>query len=99
MFRDPLAAATTVAEGVAERAAAHDAEASFPEADFRALHEAGLLGLRIHTRFGGGDVDPLTYARVLETVSAASASTGLTLNMHSSATALLGRVGAEDQLE
>jgi len=99
MFRDPLAAAATVAEGVAERAAAHDEDASFPEADFLALHEAGLLGLRIHSRLGGADVDPLTYARVLETVSAASASTGLTLNMHSSATALLGHVGDDGQLE
>lgn len=99
MFRDPLAAVGTVVAGVAERAAAHDTDGSFPEEDFAALHEAGLLGLRIHTRFGGAAVDPLTYARVLETVSAASASTGLTLNMHSSATALLGRVGDEGQLE
>jgi len=99
MFRDPLAAAATVAEGVAERAAAHDADGSFPEADFRALHEAGLLGLRIEARFGGADVDPLTYARVLETLSAAGASTGLALNMHSSATALLGHVGDDGQLE
>jgi alkylation response protein AidB-like acyl-CoA dehydrogenase len=99
MFRDPLAAAASVAEGVAERAAAHDADGSFPEADFRALHEAGLLGLRIEARFGGADVDPLTYARVLETLSAAAASTGLALNMHSSATALLGHVGDDGQLE
>jgi alkylation response protein AidB-like acyl-CoA dehydrogenase len=99
MFRDPLAAAANVAEGIAERAAAHDADGSFPEQDFRDLHTAGLLGLRIEERFGGADVDPLTYARVLETVSAAGASTGLALNMHSSATALLGRVGDDGQLE
>jgi alkylation response protein AidB-like acyl-CoA dehydrogenase len=99
MFRDPVAAAVTLAEGIAERAAAHDAEGTFPAEDFRALHEAGLLGLRIDERHGGAGVDPLTYARVLETVSAAAASTGLALNMHSSATALLGRIGSEDQRE
>jgi alkylation response protein AidB-like acyl-CoA dehydrogenase len=99
MFRDPLAAAGAVAAGIAERAAAHDEDGSFPEADFRALHEAGLLGLRIAERFGGADTDPLTYARVLEAVAAAGASTGLALNMHSSATALLGRLGDEDQCE
>jgi alkylation response protein AidB-like acyl-CoA dehydrogenase len=99
MFRDAIAAAARVAEGIAERAAAHDADGSFPEADFRALHEAGLLGLRIDGRHGGADVDALTYARVLETVSGAAASTGLALNMHSSATALLGRIGDEDQRE
>ena len=99
MFRDPIAAATRLAEGIAERAAAHDADGSFPEEDFRALHEAGLLGLRIDGRHGGADVDALTYARVLETISGAAASTGLALNMHSSATALLGRIGDEDQRE
>jgi alkylation response protein AidB-like acyl-CoA dehydrogenase len=99
MFRDPLAAVGSVAQGIAERAAAHDEDGSFPAEDFRALHEAGLLGLRIPERHGGADADPLTYARVLEAVAAAAASTGLTLNMHSSATALLARLGAEDQLE
>ena len=99
MFRDPVAAAASVAEGIAGRAPAHDADSSFPEEDFAALHEAGLLGLRIDARHGGADVDGHTYARVLETVSAAAASTGLALNMHSSATALLGRIGDEDQRE
>ena len=99
MFRDPLAAVSTVAAGIAERAAAHDEDGSFPDEDFRALHEAGLLGLRIDERYGGAGVDPLTYARVLEAVAAAGASTGLALNMHSSATALLGHVGNEDQRE
>jgi alkylation response protein AidB-like acyl-CoA dehydrogenase len=99
MFRDPVAAAVSLAEGIADRAAAHDADGTFPEEDFRALHEAGLLGLRIDERHGGAGVDALTYARVLETVSAAAASTGLALNMHSSATALLGRIGSEDQCE
>lgn len=99
MFRDPLAAVGAVAERIAERASAHDADGSFPEADFRDLHEAGLLSLRIEERLGGADVDPLTYARVLEAVSAAGASTGLALNMHSSATALLGRVGDGGQRE
>jgi alkylation response protein AidB-like acyl-CoA dehydrogenase len=99
MFRDPVAAAESVAEGIAERAAAHDEDGSFPEEDFRALHAAGLMGLRIDARHGGADVDALTYARVLETVSAASASTALALNMHSSATALIGRIGSEEQRE
>ena len=99
MFRDPLAAVTAVAAGIAERAGGHDADGSFPAEDFRALHEAGLLGLRIDERHGGAGVDPLTYARVLEAVAAAGASTGLALNMHSSATALLGRVGSDDQCE
>lgn len=99
MFRDPVAAAESVVEGIAERAAAHDADGSFPEEDFRALHAAGLMGLRIDARHGGADVDALTYARVLETISAAAASTALALNMHSSATALIGRIGDEDQRE
>ena len=99
MFRDPVAAAESVVEGIAERAAAHDEDGSFPEEDFRALHAAGLMGLRIDARHGGADVDALTYARVLETVSTAAASTALALNMHSSATALVGRIGNEDQRE
>lgn len=99
MFRDPVAAAASLAEGIAERAAAHDEDGSFPEEDFRDLHAAGLLGLRIDARHGGADVDALTYVRVLEIVSAAGASTGLALNMHSSATALLERIGSEDQRE
>lgn len=83
----------------AERAAAHDADGSFPSDDYADLHHAHLLGLRIPRRFGGKEVDHLTYVQVLEQVSAGSAATALTLNMHSSATALIARLGNDDQCE
>ncbi|KAB1067913.1 acyl-CoA dehydrogenase family protein, partial [Methylobacterium planeticum] len=46
--------ARTLAEGFAARAAEHDRSGAFPHANFAALGEAGLLGLTVPSRLGGG---------------------------------------------
>jgi alkylation response protein AidB-like acyl-CoA dehydrogenase len=65
----------------AERAAEHDREATFPHQNFQDLHEAGLLNLTVPRELGGEGLGLETPLRVLETVGAGDASTGLVLAM------------------
>ena len=94
---DHVAQAAQLAPELARRAPEHDRDSTFPAEDYADLHRAGLLGLRIPQADGGAEVDDLTYVRVLEELATGSGATALTLNMHSSATALVARLGSEDQ--
>jgi alkylation response protein AidB-like acyl-CoA dehydrogenase len=73
----------------AERAAIHDKDGSFPEADFDDLRAAGLLGLMAPTRLGGIGASFAEYAEVAMALGAGSGSTALIFNMHASVTGAL----------
>lgn len=91
--------ARELAPRFAARASGHDRDESFPTDDYIDLRQGRLLGLRIPRRYGGEEVDSFTYVRVLEEISAGSAATALTLNMHSSATAVIATLGSDSQCE
>jgi alkylation response protein AidB-like acyl-CoA dehydrogenase len=73
----------------AERAAGHDVDGSFPEADFDDLRAAGLLGLMAPARLGGVGASFAEYAEVAMALGAGNGSTALIFNMHASVTGAL----------
>ncbi|MFC5753057.1 acyl-CoA dehydrogenase family protein [Actinomadura rugatobispora] len=74
-FEDALA-------GIADRAAEHDRDASFPFEAFEALHRAGTLNLTVPAELGGGGADLPEAIRVVRAVGAADPSVALVLAMH-----------------
>ena len=94
--RDPVALARECAELFAKRAAAHDAEASFPEDDVEDLRAAGLLGLLVPTHLGGIGAGFEEYTRVAAALARGSGSSALVFNMHACVTGALA--GVPDQL-
>jgi alkylation response protein AidB-like acyl-CoA dehydrogenase len=93
-------AATAGAVGVAEqlaprfavRAAAHDADASFPADDLADLRDAGLFGLMVPERLGGLGAGFAEYVRVAMALARGSGATALVFNMHASVTGALAGV-------
>jgi hypothetical protein len=79
---DIVARALELSWGFAERAAAHDREASFPFRNFEELSKAGLLSLTVPAALGGGGAGAQTAARVLQIFGKADPSTALVLSMH-----------------
>lgn len=80
--RSLLERAESLAPRFAERAAAHDADASFPFENFADLRDAGLLALTVPEEFGGLGANELDYVPVLERIAWGDASTALVLGMH-----------------
>ncbi len=70
---------------LAQHAARHDREASFPFDSFDDLRQAGLLGLCVPRAHGGLDADFSTYALVTAELGRHCAATALSFNMHVSA--------------
>src|SRR5437868_11556262 len=81
---DRLDCARELAVGFAERAAAHDRDASFPFENFRELSDAGLLALTVPAALGGGGggAGARDAAHVLGIFGKADPSTALVLSMH-----------------
>jgi alkylation response protein AidB-like acyl-CoA dehydrogenase len=66
---------------LAERAAEHDREGSFPLENFNLLHELGLLSLTVPCSIGGGGANLATTARVVRAIAYAEPATALVLIM------------------
>lgn len=62
----------------------HDRDASFPYEIVAKLAELGFLGLPVPEEYGGVGADTLTYALVVEELSRADASVGITVAAHTS---------------
>jgi alkylation response protein AidB-like acyl-CoA dehydrogenase len=86
-----VARALELSAGFAERAAAHDREASFPFRNFEELSKAGLLSLTVPAALGGSGAGAATAARVLQIVGKADPSTALVLSMHYSQHLVMAR--------
>src|SRR5262245_32340809 len=83
---------------IAPRAGAFDEEARFPAEVLQAMGPLGLLGIPIPEAYGGAGADLLDYMVAMEEISAACASTGLTLAAHTSlATMPILVFGTEEQ--
>src|SRR5574340_132261 len=80
--RDLVALAAALGPRFAERAAAHDRDASFAFENFADLRAAGLLGICIPESYGGLGADFETYALVAAEIGRWCASTALGFNMH-----------------
>ncbi len=76
----------------AERAEAHDRDATFPTRNWADLRDAGLLGLCIPAADGGLGGDFVGYALVSEELGRHCATTALTFNMHTATTILVGQI-------
>jgi butyryl-CoA dehydrogenase len=70
---------------------------AYPEHLVEAMKEMGLFGAVIPEQYGGLDLDTLTYARLVEELSAGWMSLVGTLNTHMIAATLLKMKGTEDQ--
>jgi alkylation response protein AidB-like acyl-CoA dehydrogenase len=86
-----LVAARALVPGLAERAADHDRAGTFPEADFAALRQAGLLGLMVPPRLGGPGASFADYAEVAMALGAGNGATALVYNMHASVTGAMAQ--------
>src|SRR5919199_1662691 len=69
-------------------AAQWDREHHFPRELYAKLAELGLMGVCVPEEYGGAGADFLSYILVLEELSRADASVGVTLSVHTSAVTL-----------
>ncbi|MCE5336167.1 MAG: acyl-CoA dehydrogenase [Desulfobacteraceae bacterium] len=75
-----------------------DAEPKFPMETVKKLAEQDLLGIPYPTEYGGAGSDYLSYIIVIEELSRACATTGFTLEVHSSLASFpLFKFGTEEQ--
>lgn len=87
-------------ERVAPTAAARDESHAFPTDLLAELAELGLLGVCVPEALGGGGADYLSYCLVLEELSRADASLGVTVAVHTGAVTLpILAMGSTEQAE
>jgi alkylation response protein AidB-like acyl-CoA dehydrogenase len=83
---DWLARARAVVPVLQANAARIDAECELPPEVKEALYDAGLFRLLMPTWLDGGELDLVTYAKVMEIVAAADASTAWCIGQNSGCT-------------
>ncbi|HTE04687.1 MAG TPA: acyl-CoA dehydrogenase family protein [Planctomycetota bacterium] len=71
---------------VAPTADRRDREHAFPRAEFQAAAELGFAGMLVPEEYGGTALGTAALALVIEEVSRACASTGVTISVHNSLT-------------
>jgi alkylation response protein AidB-like acyl-CoA dehydrogenase len=69
-------------EEVAPGALERDRSKTFPKEIFRKLAELGMMGLPFPEEYGGAGADTISFAIVVEELSRACASTGITYSAH-----------------
>ncbi|MFP3340681.1 acyl-CoA dehydrogenase family protein, partial [Micrococcus sp. SIMBA_131] len=69
-------------EKVAPGAEQRDKEKRFPKEIFQQLGELGIMGLPFPEEYGGGGADTISFAIVVEELSRACGSTGITYSAH-----------------
>jgi alkylation response protein AidB-like acyl-CoA dehydrogenase len=89
-----VAAAAGLAPRFASRAAQYDASGAFPVADFADLRDAGLFGVLVPRRLGGGGAGFAEYAAIAYELARGNGATALVFNMHASVTGALAAVDA-----
>ncbi len=83
---------------VAPTAADRDREHRFPEVEFKRAGEAGFTGVLVPEAYGGSGMGNLANVILVEEISRACASVGVTLSVHNSlVTSPVKRHGTEEQ--
>jgi isovaleryl-CoA dehydrogenase len=96
MLRDSVA--QFAATEIAPRAETIDTDNEFPRDLWTALGDLGVLGMTVEEQYGGVDLGYLAHTVVMEEISRASASVGLSYGAHSNLCAnQIRRFGTEDQ--
>ena len=96
MLRDSVA--QFAAAEIAPQADAIDRNNEFPRPLWAKLGDLGVLGMTVEEQFGGVDLGYLAHTIVMEEISRASASVGLSYGAHSNlCTNQIRRFGTEDQ--
>lgn len=80
---DWLAAAKTLSDQFATRAAAHDADDSFVAENYAAMRAAKLFSAPVPADLGGGGATFADHAAIIRTLGRACGSTALAYSMHS----------------
>jgi len=87
-------------EEVAKGALERDRQKKFPKEIFEKLAGLGMMGLPFPEEYGGGGADTISFAIVVEELSRACASTGITYSAHISlGAAPIYLFGTEEQKE
>jgi alkylation response protein AidB-like acyl-CoA dehydrogenase len=86
-------------EKVAPQARTFDREELFPTALFKELAEVGLLGVNLPARYGGAEAGAVAYALAMMEISAACASTSVTMAVTNMCAELIHAFGTEAQRE
>ncbi|MDT4986109.1 MAG: hypothetical protein QOI74_203 [Micromonosporaceae bacterium] len=89
---DTLATAGRLVGRFASRAARYDRDGAFPVDDFTDLRDAGLFGLMVPTRLGGGGAGFAEYTAVAQELARGNGATALVFNMHASVTGALAGI-------
>ena len=84
-------------KSLAPRAAHYDATATHPVDSWREVWRKGMLAMGIPRRFGGLELDMLTYIKVMERLAAGCSNTGMTVHMHSTVTRFIDALADEEQ--
>lgn len=84
-----MALADRLAAQIAEHAAEHDRNGTFPFEAFKLLHTSGYLALSVPEEYGGRGADPLEIALAQERLARGDGSVALAAAMHFS---LLGKL-------
>lgn len=82
MIRD--AAREFARNEIAPVAAEFDRSGEFPSQTIRAAAELGFMGIEIPEEYGGSGLDPISYALVMEEISAADAAHGTIISVNNS---------------
>ncbi|MCD6326230.1 acyl-CoA dehydrogenase [bacterium] len=61
-----------------------DEEGLWPAEILKKMGELGLMGMTLPEEYGGSEVDPISYALVVEEISRAEASCGVLVSIHNS---------------
>ena len=73
------------AKEIAPHAAEYDRTEEFPWDNIKRMAQLGLLGLPLPEKYGGSEVDTVSYVAALEEISKACAATGAIMAIHISA--------------
>lgn len=86
---DWRAAVERLGPGIEDRAAAHDAEASFVSDNMELVRQAGMLTAAVPMELGGGGLDQRELGAMLRALARRCGSTALALSMHTHLVAAL----------
>ncbi|MEO2141908.1 MAG: acyl-CoA dehydrogenase family protein [bacterium] len=84
-------------ECLGPRAAEVDASGTNPKESWHDVWQNGLLTIGIPKKYGGHELDMLTYVMVIEKLAGGCTNTGMTVHMHSTVMRFIDALGTDKQ--